>query len=120
MRASLLAFALLIASRADAAPPEPAGQHIVEQGSSQGAPACVACHGPQLQGADAFKAPGIAGRPAAYILARLEHYAGPTGHNALMKQVAQALSPADRQAVAAYIAGLPPQFTNVAPAPAPH
>jgi cytochrome c553 len=41
------------------------------------------------------------------ILARLAHYAGPTGHNAMMRQVATALSPAERQKVASYLAALP-------------
>jgi cytochrome c553 len=82
------------------------GAQIVAHGSPSGAPACVACHGAQLQGIAALKTPALAGRPAAYILARLEHYAGPQGHNAQMKQVATALTPAERQAVATYLAGL--------------
>lgn len=84
------------------------GADIVAHGSPSGAPACVACHGPQLNGVAALKTPAIAGRPSAYILARLEHYAGPQGHNAQMKQVAAALTLAERQAVAAYLAGLKP------------
>jgi cytochrome c553 len=84
------------------------GEQIATHGSPSGAPACVACHGPQLHGIAALKTPAIAGRPSAYILARLEHYAGPQGHNAQMKQVAAALTPAERQAVTAYLASLQP------------
>lgn len=86
--------------------PNIVGRSIVQQGSNSGAPACVACHGDHLQGNATIKAPAIAGRPAAFILARLAHYASPAGHNAMMKQVATSLSPAERQAVVAYIVGL--------------
>lgn len=80
------------------------GRQIVEQGSVGGAPACASCHGPLLQGNQAIKAPALAGRPADYIIARLDHYASPQGHNAAMKQVATALSPSERAVVAHYIA----------------
>jgi cytochrome c553 len=83
-----------------------AGRTIVQQGSTSGAPACVACHGARLQGNAVIGAPALAGKPAAFVIARLEHYASPAGHNAMMKQVATSLSPSDREAVAAYIAGL--------------
>jgi cytochrome c553 len=83
------------------------GRNIVEHGSLGGAPACASCHGSNLQGGDAIKAPSIAGKPAAYIVARLDHYASPEGHNAMMKQVANALSISERQAVATYISYLP-------------
>jgi cytochrome c553 len=84
------------------------GRRIVQQGSAGGAPACVSCHGPKLLGNTAIGSPPIAGRPADYIVARLDHYAGPTGHNAMMRQVATALTPDERQAVAQYISTLKP------------
>jgi cytochrome c553 len=99
--------AMAACSTAALAGPAPEGHHIVDQGSSAGAPPCVSCHGAQLQGNDAIKAPALAGKTEAYIVARLDHYASPEGHNAMMKQVAGALSNAERQAVAGYIAGLP-------------
>jgi cytochrome c553 len=40
-------------------------------------------------------------------LERLTHYAGPNGHNPLMRQVATALSTPERQAVASYLSSLP-------------
>jgi cytochrome c553 len=95
------ALALIAAASA------PQGHLIVQQGSAGGAPACVGCHGPLLQGMPGMKAPAIAGRPAAFIRQRLDHYDGPTGHNPLMRQVAHALKPDERQAVADYIATLP-------------
>jgi cytochrome c553 len=90
-----------------AASPSPDGRRIVEQGNANGAPPCASCHGPTLDGNPAIHAPAIAGLPAAMVLARLEHYASPQGHNASMKQVASALSTSERKAIATFLAGLP-------------
>lgn len=100
---SLAGALLLLAPTA----PSVAGQAIAEHGSAHGAPACQSCHGLHYQGQPAMMAPALAGKPAGYIVARLAHYAGPDGHNALMKQVATALTPAERQAVADYLSHLP-------------
>jgi cytochrome c553 len=89
------------------AAPGPKGQDIAEHGNSKEAPACLLCHGPDYRGNIALKAPALAGLPAAFILARLAHYAGPDGHNPAMRQVATALDLAERQAVADYLASLP-------------
>ena len=102
----ILASAPLPAQAADT--PAALGARIAAQGSPSGAPACAACHGVQLHGTPALKAPGIAGLSSAFILSRLDHYAGPQGHNPSMKQVATSLTPAERKAVAAYLAGLRP------------
>lgn len=87
--------------------PSSHGMDIVEHGSANGAPACMSCHGAELEGNPALKAPALAGLPAATILARLAHYAGPEGHNAAMRDVATALDQSERTAVANYIASLP-------------
>lgn len=84
------------------------GREIAERGTPAGVPACTTCHGPDLRGNAAVSAPSIAGKQAAFILARLEHYAGPDGHNPLMRQVATTLTPTDREAVAGYLATLEP------------
>jgi mono/diheme cytochrome c family protein len=42
--------------------------------------ACSSCHGLNFHGSPAIGAPALAGLPAAAILARLAHYAGPDGH----------------------------------------
>ena len=49
----------------------------------------------------------IAGLPAAYIEARLKHYESPEGHNALMRQAATSLSPAEARAAATYLSKQP-------------
>lgn len=82
------------------------GADIAQKGAPSGAPACMACHGETLQGNPALKSPAIAGLSADYVLKRLEHYASPEGHNALMKQVATTLTPDEKRAVAAYLASL--------------
>jgi cytochrome c553 len=83
------------------------GQTIAEQGDGKGAPACSGCHGAQYRGTPALKAPALAGLSKAYILQRLAHYSSPQGKNPSMRMVATALSPAERDAVAAYLSSLP-------------
>jgi cytochrome c553 len=90
-----------------AAAPSTRGMDIVEHGNANGAPACQLCHGAGLEGNPALKAPALAGLPAATVLARLAHYAGADGHNPTMREVATALDPSERAAVANYIASLP-------------
>jgi cytochrome c553 len=100
---TLFAAVLLLTASAVAAQPAPDGRTIVLQGNGHGAAACSSCHGAELQGDPKIGAPAISGRPAAFIQARLAHYAGPQGHNPLMRQVARSLTPAERYAVAQYI-----------------
>ena len=100
---SLLPLVVLVLAAAG-----PDGSIIAHDGNGDGALACVVCHGQRFQGTAAIRAPALAGLPTATILARLAHFAGPNGHNAAMRQVATALSPAERRAVAGYLAGLPP------------
>jgi cytochrome c553 len=85
----------------------PNGSVIAHDGNGHGALACTTCHGQKFQGIPAIHAPALAGLPAATVLARLAHYAGPKGHNVMMRQVATALNPAERRAVASYLASLP-------------
>jgi cytochrome c553 len=98
------ATALLAAGAASTAS---VGQSIVEHGNAGGAPACSTCHGTHYEGNPAIKAPALAGLPKAFIVARLNHYASPEGKNPMMKPVATALSPAEREAVATYLSSLP-------------
>ena len=82
------------------------GREIAEHGNSAGTPPCASCHGPQFKGNPDVGSPTIAGLPASFIVQRLDHYAGPDGHNAMMGQVAASLSPAERRQVAAYLSSL--------------
>jgi cytochrome c553 len=103
-------FALLVAAAG------PDGRVIAHDGNGHGATACTACHGQDFQGNAAIGAPALVGLSAATILARLAHYAGPDGHNAMMREVATALSPAERRVVATYLASLPlPRESSAVP-----
>lgn len=83
------------------------GTEIAHHGNDNGAPACTSCHGDRFQGDAKLNTPPLAGLPAAFILLRLAHYAGPDGHNRSMRQVATVLSPEERKALAAYLSSLP-------------
>jgi cytochrome c553 len=103
------------ALRAQAAPAAVPGATIVQRGNGRGAPACVSCHGAQLQGLAAMLTPRLAGQSAAYLAAQLDAFANGTRKNATMQPVAAALSPAEREALGKYLAGLSP----VAPVDSP-
>lgn len=69
---------------------------------------CAACHGETLMGQGAF--PRLAGQGRDYLAAQLDAFASgartePTG---TMYRLAAGLAPADRAAVASYLAGLAP------------
>jgi cytochrome c553 len=85
----------------------PDGKTIAYDGNGHGALPCSSCHGDHFQGNPGLHAPALAGLTAPFILARLAHYKSPAGHNAPMRQEATALSPAESQAVATYLASLP-------------
>jgi len=86
----------------------PDGQQIFLHGNNNGALPCAACHGEKAQGNSATGAPKLAGLPAAAIASYLALFANGQGGNATMQYIAQALSPAETQAVADYLSSLPP------------
>jgi cytochrome c553 len=82
------------------------GEALVRAGED-GVPACTRCHGLRLGGAGTV--PGLAGRSPSYLVRQLYDFAagaraGPRA--AAMIAVARRLQPADRVAVAAYLATL--------------
>lgn len=85
---------------------------------------CQACHGAKGEGNRQLGAPNIAGMEAWYVERQLEHYAngmrggdGADGYGAQMRvAVANLPTPADRSAVAGYIASLPRVPAAAAPA----
>ena len=113
-----IGYPFLLLSLAAAAP-STNGKEIVEHGSANGAPPCSSCHGNNLEGNTAIKAPALAGLPASKILERLDHYASPQGHNAAMRAVATALSPSEQVAVAKYISHLPTDSSKHTPTGTP-
>lgn len=95
-----------LTTQVQAADPFAAGRRIVEQGTAHATPPCTSCHGQDLRGGMAVGPPSIAGRQADFIVARLDHYASPEGHNPMMKQVATSLTQ-ERSDVARFIQTLP-------------
>jgi cytochrome c553 len=83
------------------------GADIALHGTDHGALPCTACHGMDFQGNPAIGAPALAGKPAAMTLGALAAIAaGKLGTNTVMRNVAIALTPAERAAVASYLANL--------------
>ncbi len=95
----------LLPALANAAAPD--GRDIFMHGNANGALPCAACHGAQAQGNAGIGAPRLAAIPAAAIETYLSLFANGQGGNATMQFIAQALSPAETKAVAAYLASLP-------------
>lgn len=101
MKAWRYAPLLLLAAAA------PDGQQIVLHGNGNGALPCAACHGESGQGKPSTGAPALAGKQAADIVSALNVMAAGQGGTGLMQSIAGALTPDERQAVAAYFASLP-------------
>lgn len=80
---------------------------IANQGNSQGAPACVTCHGADGAGQPAAGFPRLAGLNAAYLQQQLDDLASGSRENAVMKPVATALSEAERKALGEYYSKMP-------------
>jgi cytochrome c553 len=85
----------------------PAGRDIVLHGNANGALPCAACHGAAGAGNAATGAPALAGLPAMVIPAALASMARGQAGTPLMQSIAQGLSPAEAQAVAAYFSAMP-------------
>lgn len=81
-----------------------AGAKIAAQGGSQGAPACVNCHGSQGEGGANF--PPLAGQPAGYLQRQLETMASNQRKAPVMGPLAKALTAGEKADVAAYYARL--------------
>jgi cytochrome c553 len=81
-----------------------AGAKIAAQGGSQGAPACINCHGSQGEGGANF--PPLAGQPAGYLQRQLETMASNQRKAPVMGPLAKALTASEKADVAAYYARL--------------
>jgi cytochrome c553 len=75
-------------------------------GNDNGAMPCAACHGVNAQGNASIGAPKLAGLPAEMVKSNLALFANGQGGNTTMQYIAQALSPAETDAVAGYLASL--------------
>jgi cytochrome c553 len=71
-----------------------------------GARACASCHGARGEGG-LTGAPPLAGLPQAYLASQLAAYARGERQHPVMTPIAARLTPQEREALAAYYAGLP-------------
>ncbi len=87
------------------------GEQLATAGDDgRGLVACFTCHGDRGLGVEP-DFPALAGQPAAYLDQQLILWSAGLRHNSpetMMNDIARSLSPGDRRAVAAYLAGLPP------------
>lgn len=81
------------------------GRDIVQNGNGHGAPACMACHGPEGQGNPEVGYPRLSGMSETYAVHQLESFAGGLRANEIMGPIAKALGDEDRRAVAAFYLG---------------
>lgn len=88
-----------------------AGQALAERGAQPDVPACFSCHGQQGRGVGA-RYPGIAGQPAAFVVARLRAFQARarTGTPApgTMTAVAARMNDRQIQEAAAFLSALAP------------
>jgi cytochrome c553 len=88
------------------------GERLYRGGDQKsGIAACAACHGPSGRGNPAASFPSIGGQHAPYVAAQLKAYRGSArktdqAQNQMMRDVANALSDSQIEAVASYIQGL--------------
>jgi cytochrome c553 len=94
------------------APGRPGDPRLIEEGRSlyekgavgRGIPSCSTCHGPQAQGAGMF--PRLGGQHAKYVRKQLEYIQGLVRNAPVMHGVVKDLTPAEIEAVAAYVQSL--------------
>ena len=106
-RAIVLAVLLLAVAVGVAAAADNGGRLITRQGNGNGAPPCASCHGPSGMGNAAAGYPRLAGLNAAYLVRQLNDYDNGTRNHPVKSAIASRLSPAEREALARYYAGLP-------------
>lgn len=90
------------------------GELVAMSGGDGGAKnACFTCHGLDGEG-DGVSVPRLAGLDAGYLQKQMEDYASDLRHDATMTPIAQRLDQGQRQAVAAFYAGMTPSRTTAA------
>jgi cytochrome c553 len=82
------------------------GREIAEGGALPEEISCSRCHGVLGVGRPEEETPRLAGQPRLYLRKQLDDFAAGARVNERMTPVARALSPAQREAVAAYYASL--------------
>jgi cytochrome c553 len=78
------------------------GRTLATNGNGRGALPCSVCHGPQGEGLPSAGYPRLDGLNAIYIRQQLDDFADGKRNNDIMRPIASALSPDERQAVATF------------------
>ncbi|TDG23370.1 c-type cytochrome [Paraburkholderia silviterrae] len=84
----------------------PLGRTIATQGTANGVPACISCHGANGEGNAAAGFPRLAGLGAGYFEAQLAAFADGSRENSVMQPLAKNMSANERNAVAQYFSNL--------------
>ena len=82
------------------------GTKLAQQGNTNGAAACVACHGANGEGMEAGGFPRLAGQPRYYLESQLRAYQSGARDNPVMIPIAKGLNDQELQDVAAYFDSL--------------
>ena len=106
MRTSIygLIALLLAGSHPSSAADADTGTTLALHGNTRGATACAGCHGADGAGNAAAGFPRLAGLDAGYLHKQLRDFQAGSRKNTVMEPIANALSDAEAQAVAAYYA----------------
>jgi len=104
----LIAVAFVVMAHAHAADPRAVqlGRQIAEGAVLPPEKTCARCHGVLGIGRPQQETPRLAGQPRLYLHKQLDDFASGTRFSAKMTPVARALTPVQREAVAAYYASL--------------
>lgn len=93
------------------------GSTIVSNGTAAGAPACSSCHGAHGEGDPESGFPRLAGLKPGYIMHQLAAFADGSRQSDVMVDIAKALTPEEREAVANFYAEQEIQAAKAAEAP---
>ncbi len=86
--------------------PQMGSEIATTEDTSQAMSACARCHGADGRGPKSQLVPVLHGQPAEFLIAALEDFAAGRRASGIMQPVASGLSPAERERVARYYAGL--------------
>ena len=86
--------------------PQIGSELATTEDTSQAMSACARCHGADGRGPKSHLVPVLHGQPAEFLIAALEDFAAGRRASGIMQPVASGLSPAERERVARYYAGL--------------
>lgn len=82
------------------------GYQLAHNGTQNGIPACMSCHGADGEGNAAAAYPALAGLPKLYLIKQLNDFKSGSRHGGVMQPFARAMSDQQMEWVAEYYSGL--------------